>query len=92
MIFLLKNPLSLLTKLLDKEPTLLEEFVPYFLELELDKVAEVRKTLVAFLDEVIKQFPLCACSDLSVVTFLSLMRLLCYSPCASHAYLPASMR
>lgn len=34
--------------------------MPAFLELELDKVAEVRKTLVAFLDDVIKQFPQCA--------------------------------
>ena len=44
----------------DKEPALLEEFVPAFLELEVDKTAEVRKTLVAFLDDVIKQFPQCA--------------------------------
>lgn len=44
----------------DKEPALLEEFVPAFLELEQDKLAVVRKALVGFVDDVVKQFPQCA--------------------------------
>lgn len=44
---------------LDKEPALVDEFLPHFLEMTLDQLADVRRVLVGFLEDLLKKIPKC---------------------------------
>lgn len=53
------TPHFYLTCFSDKEPALVDEFLPHFLEMTLDQLADVRRVLVGFLEDLLKKFPKC---------------------------------